>query len=161
VVPTELPNIQGFEFSSKFIASSLTGGDYFDIFEHRDRMQFGMLMSSSSGYGLSALFLSIFMKFTFQSRQDGHHSPEELLAALKAEMVPTLSDKDFFHCFYGVMNRRHLRLDYLNLGHVVALQYISATQSLKRLQANNKPVSRDASFDSIKVESLTSSLKIN
>lgn len=155
VVPTELPNIPGFEFSSKFVASSLTGGDYFDIFEHRDRMQFGMLMSSSSGYGLSALFLSIFMKFTFQARQEPNgHAPQELLNALKTEMLPTLSEKDLFHCFYGVMNRRHLRLDYVNLGNCVAMQYSNATQTLKRLQAGNAPVAREASFDSVQVESL-------
>jgi phosphoserine phosphatase RsbU/P len=155
VVPTELPNIPGFDFSTKFVANSLTGGDYFDIFEHRDRMQFGLLMSSSSGYGLSALFLSIFMKFTFQARQEaGAHLPQNLLEDLTKEMLPTLNDRDLFHCFYGVMNRRYLRLDYVNLGDVIAIQYINATQSLKRLQFNNKPVHRGSTFENIKVESL-------
>jgi len=155
VVPTEFPNIPGFEFSTKFMASSLTGGDYFDIFEHRDRMQFGLLMSSSSGYGLSALFLSLFMKFTFQARQEsGAQTPESLLTALKAELLPGLSEKDVFHCFYGVMNRRHLRLDFINVGDVVALQYAAANQTLKRLQFSNKPLQKDGTTDGIKMESV-------
>lgn len=155
VVPTEFPNIPGFEFSTKFMASSLTGGDYFDIFEHRDRMQFGMLMSSSSGYSISALFLSVFMKFTFQGRQEiGAYTPQNMLKSLKEEMLPTMGEKDRFHCFYGVMNRRHLRLDYVNLGGVVALQYIHSTQALKRLQFNNPPVDSHSQLDSITIDSI-------
>ena len=38
LVPTEFPNIPGFEFSTKFIPSPISGGDYFDIFEHEDRL---------------------------------------------------------------------------------------------------------------------------
>src|ERR1039458_260624 len=51
LVPTEIPNIPGFEFSTKFIAGSETGGDYYDIFELDDRFKFGIILSSSSGYG--------------------------------------------------------------------------------------------------------------
>ncbi|MBY0384111.1 hypothetical protein K2X05_03040, partial [bacterium] len=102
VVPTEFPHIPGFEFSTKFIASSLTGGDYFDIFEHRDKMQFSLLLSSSSGYSLSALFLSIFMKFTFQARTESQsYSAENLLQSLTNDFLPNIDEKDHFHCFYG------------------------------------------------------------
>src|SRR4051812_3967350 len=40
LVPTEFPNIPGFEFSTKFVPSSISGGDYFDIFEHEDKFRF-------------------------------------------------------------------------------------------------------------------------
>lgn len=155
VVPTEFPNIPGFEFSTKFIASSLTGGDYFDIFEHRDRMQFGLLLSSSSGYSLSALFLSIFMKFTFQARQEPlSYAPQSLLDAVEKELIPNIGDKERFHCFYGAMNRRYLRLDYINIGEVIAVHYASATQTLKRLQFTNQPIQKITDFRTLKPESL-------
>lgn len=155
VVPTEFPHIPGFEFSSKFLASSLTGGDYFDIFEHRDRMQFGILMSSASGYSISALFLSLFMKFTFASRQEGEtQSPESLIASVKQDLVPHLSPRDQFHFFYGVMNRRHLRLDLINVGQVMAIHYSHDTGALKRLQFGLKPLSQDYDLSSLKVESV-------
>src|SRR6186997_1220445 len=43
LVPTEFPHINGFEFSTKFVPSSISGGDYFDIFEHEDRFRFGVI----------------------------------------------------------------------------------------------------------------------
>lgn len=53
--PTEIPQISGFEFSTKFIPGTKNGGDYFDIFEHEDRLRFGLILSTASGYGISAL----------------------------------------------------------------------------------------------------------
>lgn len=155
VVPTEFPNIPGFEFSTKFIASSLTGGDYFDIFEHRDKMQFGLLLSSSSGYSLSAAFLSIFMKFTFQARlEPNSYAPDLLLKTLAKEFLPNIEDKDRFHCFYGAMNRRHLRLDYVNMGDVVAMHFSHATKNLTRLQFDIEPVRKTSQLEHFKVQSL-------
>ena len=46
LVPTEFPNIPGFEFSTKFSSSAMSGGDYFDIFEHYDKMRFGLFLNS-------------------------------------------------------------------------------------------------------------------
>src|SRR5687768_8579652 len=59
LVPTEFPHITGFEFSTKFVPSSVSGGDYFDIFEHDDRFRFGVIVSSSNGHTMSALLLSV------------------------------------------------------------------------------------------------------
>ncbi len=66
LVPTEFPHINGFEFSTKFVPSSKTGGDYFDIFEHEDRFRFGVILSSSTGHTMSALLLSVLLRMTGQ-----------------------------------------------------------------------------------------------
>ena len=42
--PTEIPNIPGIEFSTKFLPGMKSGGDYFDIFEHEDRLKFGIIL---------------------------------------------------------------------------------------------------------------------
>ncbi len=62
--PTEIPPISGFDFSTKFVSGTKSGGDYFDIFELQERMRFAILMSSASGYSLSALFLSVLIKIS-------------------------------------------------------------------------------------------------
>ncbi len=48
MVPTEFPHIPGFEFSFKFVPSRVSGGDYFDVFEHESKSRFGMILSSAS-----------------------------------------------------------------------------------------------------------------
>src|SRR5690606_8635562 len=64
LVPTEFPSISGFEFSTKFVASPVKGGDYFDIFDMSEKMKFGIMMSCSSGYAMSALLMSVLMKYS-------------------------------------------------------------------------------------------------
>lgn len=150
LVPTEFPHIPGFDFSTKFAGSALSGGDYFDIFEHTDRMRFGLLLSSATGYGLSALFLSLFMKFTFEARQkEQDQSPETLLKALQKQMIGQIQGDDAFHFFYGIMERRHLKLDYLNLGGVIAMHYQSADKTLVRLQHGLAPIQEAATHVSV------------
>ena len=78
LVPTEFPNIQGFDFSTKFKSSALSGGDYFDIFEHHDKMRFGIFLSSASGYGMSSLFLSVLMKMTFATEDRQSRDPSQV-----------------------------------------------------------------------------------
>ncbi|MCB0356658.1 MAG: sigmaB regulation protein RsbU, partial [Bdellovibrionales bacterium] len=64
LVPTEFPNIQGIEFSYKFVPSAIRGGDYFDIFEHQDKFRFGLILASGSGHSMSALLLSVLLNIT-------------------------------------------------------------------------------------------------
>ncbi|HEY8271717.1 MAG TPA: sigmaB regulation protein RsbU, partial [Pseudobdellovibrionaceae bacterium] len=64
--PTQLPNISGFECSTKYLPGERFGGDYFDIFEHEDKLKFGIVVASSSGYTMSALFLSVLIKISSQ-----------------------------------------------------------------------------------------------
>lgn len=155
IVPTEFPHIPGFEFSTKFAASSLNGGDYFDIFEHKDKMQFGFLLSSASNYSVSATFLSLFMKFTFEARQSlQSQEPQALLKSLQAELVSALGVNDSFQFFYGVMNRRHLRLDYVNVGGVVGIHHTHASHALTRLQMNVPSVCSASILDGVPVQSV-------
>lgn len=155
IVPTEFPHIPGFEFSTKFSASSLSGGDYFDIFEHKDKMQFGFLLSSASSYNVSALFLSLFMKFTFEARQNLQtQEPSSLLRVLQEELVAQLSQSDTFQFFYGVMNRRHLRMNYIIAGGVIGIHHKQTTNALTRLPSDIPSVHNGVSLTQIAARSL-------
>lgn len=155
IVPTEFPHIPGFSFSTKFQASSLSGGDYFDIFEHSDRLQFGVLMSAATGYGLSALFLSLFMKFTFEARQNElSQNPDGLLDAVKQHLGKHLQGEDAFHFFYGVIDRRRLQLSYLNIGNVAVMHYKTAQKTLTRLQFDVPAIDKNNPSPGIKSQTV-------
>ena len=133
LVPTELPNIPGFEFSSKFIPSLLQGGDYFDIFEHEDRFRFGLVVASSSGYTISALFLSILLKMSGQLEARKGHTPAHILDLMARELIPQMQGADHAQLFYGVIDRRTYEMRYSCLGGILALHYNYAQSRLQRL----------------------------
>ena len=124
LVPTELPNIQGFQFSTKFKPSSVSGGDYFDIFENFDKMHFGLFLSSASGYGMSALFLSVLMRLNMEESQ--RKSPKAIITEIFERMKSDgASPKDHSSLFYANFDRRKFQMIYCNVGQPLALHYHS------------------------------------
>ncbi len=101
--PTALPHVQGFEFSTKFLPGTRSGGDYFDIFEHEDKLKFGILISSASGYSLSSLLLSIIIKISSQMEARRGLEAHKVVALLAKEVVPNILNDDkassFLRCY--------------------------------------------------------------
>lgn len=153
LTPTEIPSIPGFEFSRKFVYGSRYGGDYFDIFEHEDKMKFGVLLSSSSGYAMSALFLSLILKVSHLMEAKKGLSPEKVLEQIGAELKTTANTKDETQAFYGVIDRRDLTLNFCAVGRIKgfiqgagrALQMISSDSPA--LGSSTSPVFKSASVE--------------
>lgn len=141
--PTAIPNIPGFEFSSKFIPGSESGGDYFDIFEHDDRLKFGILMSSSSGYAMSALFLSVLLKLSGRIEAKKGTAPTQALELLASEMKPNMQGKDEVQIFYGVVDRRTFDFRYSSLGEMATLLVPAGQDKAVRLAAGGPPLKQD------------------
>jgi len=153
LTPTEIPNIPGFEFSRKFVYGSRYGGDYFDIFEHEDKLKFGILLSSSSGYAMSALFLSLILKVTHLMEAKKGLAPEKVLEQIGAELKLTAKTTDETQAFYGVIDRRDLTLNFCAVGRIKGflqspdkpLQLISSDS--QALGSMTSPVFKSASVE--------------
>lgn len=133
LVPTEFPHIPGFEFSTKFVPSHISGGDYFDIFEHEDRFRFGVILSSATGYSMSALFLSVLLKFTGQMEARRGAEPQKVLTRMAKELVPMIEGADSADVFYGRIDRRSYELSYSRVGRAVALHQSYLTGEVRSL----------------------------
>lgn len=133
LVPTEFPNIPGFEFSTKFVPSPISGGDYFDIFEHEDKFRFGIVLASSTGYSMSALFLSVLLKMTGQLEARKGIAPDRILDSMAAELVPAISSGDQANVFYAMIDRRGFEMSYCGVGRATVLHYSYTAEKLQRL----------------------------
>ena len=145
--PTELPNISGFEFSTKFVAGTDSGGDYFDVFEHEDKLKFGIVLACSSGYTMSALFLSVLIQMSAKIEARKGLSPEQVLTQMAQEIVPHVHEKDQAHVFYGIVDRRSFELSFSSCGPIVAYLQRHESQHWVRLEPGAPPFSK--SFQTI------------
>lgn len=143
--PTELPNIPGFDFSSKFIAGSERGGDYFDIFELEDKMRFGVVLACSSGYSMSALFLSVLIKLSAQIEAKKGMSPELVIAKMAQEIVPQIESKDTASIFYGIFDRRTYELRYCSVGSMTGFLMPYGQDNITRLLPSTKAFAKSYS----------------
>ncbi len=133
--PTEIPSIPGFEFSTKFSPGSKSGGDYFDIFEHENRLKFGIILSSTSGHSMSALLLSVLIKISSKMEARRGLEPEQMMARLVQELTPQMSEKDLCHVFYGVVDRRDFSLKFSMIGNIDAFLEDAATHKIQALDS--------------------------
>lgn len=134
LVPTEFPNIPGFEFSTKFQASYESGGDYFDIFEIEDRFRFSLLLSSCSGYGISSLFLSVLLKLTSHIETKKGAPPDKVFGMITKELIPQITDQDVANLFYAVINRRNYEMSYCHHGKNLAFLYRAQEKEVIELE---------------------------
>ncbi len=145
--PTELPNISGFDFSTKFLPGSRSGGDYFDIFEHEDKLKFGILIASCSGYAMSALLLSVVIKVSSQIEARRGLGPEKVVALLAKEIVPHVQNKDKANVFYGVVDRRTFELQYSLLGNIDGFLQVYGEDGTQELSTSAPALSKDFSIE--------------
>jgi sigma-B regulation protein RsbU (phosphoserine phosphatase) len=141
--PTEIPNIPGIDFSTKFNPGLKSGGDYFDIFEHDDRLKFGVILSCCSGYTMSALFLSVLMKLSAQIEARKGLEPDKVLGLMAAEIVPQIQKNETASVFYGVIDRRSYELKYASIGNIMGLLQVHGQEQTKRLQPSTGPLRLD------------------
>lgn len=140
LVPTEFPNISGLEFSTKFLPSFVSGGDYFDIFEHQDPMHFGVVAASSSGYATSALLMSVLLKISGRMEARRGSAPHEVINRMAKDLVAGLGPQDKIDIFYSLIDRRTFDLHYCRLGNVLAVVQESAGSDLKMAESSGEAI---------------------
>jgi sigma-B regulation protein RsbU (phosphoserine phosphatase) len=137
LVPTEIPHIPGYEFSSKFKASTVSGGDYFEIIPHEDKYKFAILMSCSSGYSMSALFLSVLLKMTGSIATKKGLSPTDFIKKVREEVMPSLRDADDASLFYAVIDRKKNEMKFAACGDFFVAHYDSTKQDVENIEINS------------------------
>lgn len=140
---TEIPSVQGFEFSSKFIPRSKSGGDYFDIFEHADKLKFGILVSSASGYSLSSLLLSVIIKISAQMEARRGLEAHKVIGLLAKEVVPHIKADNKASVFYAVVDRRSYEMQYCSIGSIDGFLQIYGQDELVELLPTAPSLGKD------------------
>lgn len=141
--PTEIPRIQGFDFSTKFLPGTQSGGDYFDIFEHDDKMKFGIVLSSCSGYTMSALFLSILIKISSKVEARKGLEPHQMLSLIGKEMISQMQAKDQVSLFYGIVDKRSYEFKYSSLGNIQAYLQVFGQEALVSFDSCGPRLNKD------------------
>ncbi len=144
LAPTHLPTIPGFEISRKFVFGTKSGGDYFDFFEFEDKFRFGMMVASSSGYAMSAIFLSFILKFSHALQAKKGNPPEQILQKVGEELKAAAAPLDLTHAFYAVVDRRDYSLRFCSVGKILGF-YFAPQKPLSILKSTVSPLGQQFS----------------
>ncbi len=120
LIPTEILQISGFDFSTKYISGPASGGDYFDIFKLKDKHRFAVIVASSSGHAMAALFLSVLIQLSSQIEAKRNSSPAKVLKFLSTKLSEATQTTDTSSVFLLIINRRTLEMTYCSAGDLMA-----------------------------------------
>lgn len=121
-LPREMPQVDGLRFTTMFRPCSWVSGDTFDVFPLDDE-HVGLYVADAVGHGVAAGLLTMLIKNAIQmSRVTGESvrliPPGDVLSRLNdAIAAQALPDSQFITAWYGVINKRTLKLRYASGGH--------------------------------------------
>jgi len=112
LVPTQFPHISGFHFSTKYCSGMRFNGDYLDVFEHKDRFKFNLIMSASSGPTLTALLIAFLLKHGRDLGSNGAPKPKDFVEKVLTEIEDKQEKASDIQLACFLVNKKTYELTY-------------------------------------------------
>ena len=130
LLPTELPQIAGYEIAAMTQPLRFVGGDYYSVVRINDRYT-AFCIADVAGKGMPAALLMSSLQAALQPLISQSLSPRELCLRLNRILCDVTPVGKFISFFYAVLDRFENRLTYCNAGHNPPLLVRADNQSLE------------------------------
>jgi phosphoserine phosphatase RsbU/P len=117
LLPSERPNIPGYEFWDYYAPAKQVGGDYYDYRELRGS-RLAMLLGDVSGKGVPAALLMAKASAEFSVFLSGELSPVEVVSTVNRRFVQRSADVAFMTMVLVVLDWSTHRFQLVNAGHI-------------------------------------------
>lgn len=132
ILPAAAPTLPPFSVNVAYHPLDRVSGDYYDFaLLSQDRL--GLLIADASGHGVPAAFVSVMAKTAFQAYGMGIESPGAVLGIMNERLSYLTEAEHFITMFYGVVDRRTLRLTYAAAGHPPPLLHRAQHDTIESL----------------------------
>lgn len=139
LLPASLPDLPAFDFALIYQPLDRVCGDYYD-FATLPSGDLGILLADAAGHSVPAAFVSVMAKTAFHAYAQQIESPSAVLATMNQRLANLMEADHFITMFYGVLERKSLRLVYALAGHPRPLWYRRALGRVEVLEAEGPPI---------------------
>jgi sigma-B regulation protein RsbU (phosphoserine phosphatase) len=116
LLPTDIPQIPGFEVAAAWQPAQAVGGDYFDVLR-LSKNRLGICIADVSGKGVSAALLMANVQATVRAFARDTESPARVCSRVNSVLCGNIASGKFVSFFYGVLDADQRTLEYCNAGH--------------------------------------------
>ena len=118
LMPQGITDLLGFRIVSHYTPAVVVGGDFFDLWEV-ERGRLGVFISDVMGHGVSAAFITVFIKTIVEEMSVQTDDPGRLLKELNTRFNKMISSQQYMFAtaFCAVIDRSNEILHYANAGH--------------------------------------------
>jgi len=116
LLPTDIPQIEGFEIAARFEPARQVGGDFYDV-RMRDDGTVALLVADVSDKGAHAALFMAVARTLFLAESKYHPEPEEVMLAVHQGLIASSAYDMFVTALYGVIDPVEKTFRYVRGGH--------------------------------------------
>lgn len=124
LLPQELPEVPGLEFSSHYLPSSEASGDYYD-FLPLTRNHLGVIVADVSGHGAASAVVMSITRVLVQAHLSQLLHAGGALSVLNSLMARFIPGDQFVTAVYAIFNSLTNKLSYATAGHPAPIYWIA------------------------------------
>jgi sigma-B regulation protein RsbU (phosphoserine phosphatase) len=143
LLPTNAPDIAGFEIAGINIPARQVSGDYFD-YVRVDPNHCGIAIADVSGKGVPASLIMATCRSVLRSQAPERLSAAEVLHRVNAQMFPDIKEDMFISMAYAVLEQDSSTVTLARAGHDAPLHYSAATRRVARINPPGMAIGIDS-----------------
>jgi sigma-B regulation protein RsbU (phosphoserine phosphatase) len=150
LLPSEAPEVAGFELSGLNIPARQVSGDYYDYITVDDE-RLGVAIADVSGKGVPASIIMAICRSVLRSQATNNPSPADVLQKVNRQLYPDIKEDMFISMAYAVLDHARGQIVLARAGHDAPFLYRAATQELTPIKARGMVLGIDSGsvFDRI------------
>jgi sigma-B regulation protein RsbU (phosphoserine phosphatase) len=143
LLPSDAPDLPGFEVSGVNLPARALSGDYFDYLPV-DQDHLGVVIADVSGKGIPASLIMAMCRSAVRGQAPGCLSPSAVLSAVNRQLYPDMKEDMFISMAYVVINHRTGEALLARAGHDAPLLYRAEARHVDRLNPKGMAVGIDS-----------------
>jgi len=139
LLPSEFPELEGYELDSYYAAAKEVGGDYYDFVEV-DKDTLGIVVADVSGKGVPGSLVMTMIRTALRTEARGIKDAAEVLARVNEFVVNDMKKGMFVTLFYVIIDSKKRRLNYASAGHNPMILYRASKEKTYYLNPHGFPI---------------------
>ncbi|MDZ7347013.1 MAG: SpoIIE family protein phosphatase, partial [candidate division KSB1 bacterium] len=116
LLPSEFPELEGYEIAAYYAAAKEVGGDFYDFVEV-DKDTVGVAVADVSGKGVPGAFVMTMIRTALRSEARGIKDAAEVLAKVNDFVVNDMKKGMFVTLLYVIIDSKRRRINFASAGH--------------------------------------------
>ncbi|KAA3615017.1 MAG: HAMP domain-containing protein [Calditrichaeota bacterium] len=139
LLPSDFPEVEGFDIGSYYEAAKEVGGDLFDFVEV-DEETVGIVVADVSGKGVPGSLIMTMIRTAIRLESRGNKNPADVLARVNRFVSNDMRKGMFVTMFYIILDSRNRVIHYASAGHNPMMLFRSSSKQTYYLNPSGFPV---------------------
>jgi serine phosphatase RsbU (regulator of sigma subunit)/anti-sigma regulatory factor (Ser/Thr protein kinase) len=139
LLPSDFPDVKGYELASFYEAAKEVGGDLFDFVEV-DNDTIGICVADVAGKGVPGSLIMTMIRTALRLEARGNKNPADVLAKVNRFVTDDMKRGMFVTMFYLVLDSRNRIIHYASAGHNPMILYRGSSKQTYYLNPSGFPV---------------------